>query len=163
MTLEVPKISRAWWKEASVYQVYPASFQDSNGDGIGDIPGIISRLDHIQALGVNILWISPITKSPQVDMGYDVSDYRDIHPPYGTMADVDKLIEGCHSRGIKFVMDMVFNHTSDQHEWFQKSRSSLDSECRDFYIWSKPRYDMNGQRRPPNNWRADFVGKVSLS
>ena len=105
---------RAWWKESSVYQIYPASFKDSNADGIGDVPGITSKLDYIKALGVDIIWICPIYKSPQVDMGYDISDYKDIHPPYGTLADVDKLIEGCHSRGMKFVMDLVVNHTSDQ-------------------------------------------------
>jgi len=107
-------IKRAWWKESSVYQIYPSSFKDSNGDGLGDLPGILSKLDYIKALGIDIVWVCPIYKSPQVDMGYDISDYKDIHPPYGTVADVDKLIEGCHQRGMKFVMDLVVNHTSDQ-------------------------------------------------
>ena len=107
-------IKRAWWKESSVYQIYPASYKDSNGDGIGDIPGIISKLDYIKALGVDIVWLCPVYKSPQVDMGYDISDYKAIHKPYGTVEDVDKLIEGCHKRGMKFLMDLVVNHTSDQ-------------------------------------------------
>ena len=111
-TLSGPK--RAWWKESSVYQIYPSSFKDSNGDGLGDIPGITSKLDYIKALGVDIVWVCPIYKSPQVDMGYDISDYRDIHAPYGTLKDVDELIDGCHKRGLKFVMDLVVNHTSDQ-------------------------------------------------
>jgi glycosidase len=105
---------RAWWKESSVYQIYPASFKDSNGDGIGDIPGIISKLDYIKALGVDIIWLSPISQSPQVDMGYDVSDYYAIHPPYGTLEDVEMLIKGIRARGMKYVMDLVVNHTSDQ-------------------------------------------------
>lgn len=125
-----PLVKRAWWKEASVYQIYPSSFKDSNGDGLGDLPGIYSKLDYIKALGVDIIWVRsfplpfylsltrkqvcPIYKSPQVDMGYDISDYRDIHPPFGTVADVDKIIKGCHDRGMKFVMDLVVNHSSDQ-------------------------------------------------
>jgi glycosidase len=114
MDLTVDHVKRAWWKESSVYQIYPASFKDSNGDGIGDLPGIYSKLDYIKALGVDIIWLCPIYKSPQVDMGYDISDYREIHKPYGTVDDVDKLIKGCHERGMKFVMDLVVNHTSDQ-------------------------------------------------
>lgn len=106
--------NRAWWKEASVYQIYPSSFKDSNGDGIGDIPGITSELDYLKNLGVDLVWLSPILQSPQVDMGYDISDYRKIHPPYGTMDDVDDLIKGLHDRGMKYVMDLVVNHTSDQ-------------------------------------------------
>lgn len=106
--------SRAWWKESSVYQIYPASFKDSNSDGIGDIPGITSKLDYIKSLGVDMVWLSPILQSPQVDMGYDVSDYKKIHEPYGTLDDVDDLIAGLHSRGMKYVMDLVVNHTSDQ-------------------------------------------------
>ncbi|KAK9334485.1 glycoside hydrolase superfamily [Lipomyces starkeyi] len=123
-------VKRAWWKEASVYQIYPSSFKDSNGDGIGDIPGIISKLDYIQALGINVVWVCPIFKSPQVDMGYDISDYKDIHAPYGTVADVEKLIECLHSRGMKLVMDLVVNHTSDQHTWFQEAKKSKDNEFR---------------------------------
>lgn len=112
----VNRVPRAWWKEASVYQIYPSSFKDSNGDGIGDIPGIISKLDYIKQLGVDIVWLSPIFKSPQADMGYDISDYCDIHEPYGTIEDVDELIRGLHSRGMKCILDLVVNHTSDQVE-----------------------------------------------
>jgi glycosidase len=112
MTSPPPK--RAWWKEASVYQIYPASFADSNNDGVGDVPGITSKLDYIKALGVDIIWVCPIYKSPQVDMGYDIEDYKDIHKPYGTVKDVETLIQGCHDRGMKLVMDLVVNHTSDQ-------------------------------------------------
>ncbi|KAJ9643411.1 hypothetical protein H2199_004090 [Coniosporium tulheliwenetii] len=153
-------VHRAWWKEASVYQIYPASFKDSNGDGLGDIPGIISKLDYIKALGVDMVWVCPIYKSPQVDMGYDISDYEDIHAPYGTVADVEKLIEGLHNRGMKFVMDLVVNHTSDQHKWFQEAKKSKDSEFRDFYIWRKPKYDADGKRQPPNNWAAAWGGSA---
>ncbi|KAJ9665532.1 hypothetical protein H2201_004414 [Coniosporium apollinis] len=153
-------VHRAWWKEASVYQIYPASFKDSNGDGLGDVPGIISKLDYIKALGVDMVWVCPIYKSPQVDMGYDISDYEDIHAPYGTVADVEKLIEGLHSRGMKFVMDLVVNHTSDQHKWFQEAKKSKDSEFRDFYIWRKPKYDADGKRQPPNNWAAAWGGSA---
>lgn len=124
--LNTPKpANRAWWKEASVYQIYPSSFKDSNGDGIGDIPGITSELDYLKNLGVDLVWLSPILQSPQVDMGYDVSDYRNIHPPYGTMDDHDNLIKGLHSRGMKYVMDLVVNHTSDQVCYLQnRSRES---------------------------------------
>ncbi|KAK9311294.1 glycoside hydrolase superfamily [Lipomyces starkeyi] len=153
-------VKRAWWKEASVYQIYPSSFKDSNGDGIGDIPGIISKLDYIQALGINVVWVCPIFKSPQVDMGYDISDYKDIHAPYGNVADVEKLIECLHSRGMKLVMDLVVNHTSDQHTWFQEAKKSKDNEFRDYYIWKKPKYDSNGQRVPPNNWAACWGGSA---
>ncbi|KAN0104502.1 glycoside hydrolase family 13 protein [Hyaloscypha variabilis] len=153
-------IKRAWWKEASVYQIYPASFKDSNGDGIGDLPGIFSKLDYIKALGVDIIWLCPIYKSPQVDMGYDISDYYKIHAPYGTVADVDKLIQGCHERGMKFVMDLVVNHTSDQHKWFQESKKGKDNEFRDWYMWKKPKFDAEGNRHPPNNWAAAWGGSV---
>ncbi|BAE59534.1 unnamed protein product [Aspergillus oryzae RIB40] len=153
-------VNAAWWKEASVYQIYPASFKDSNGDGIGDIPGIISELDYLKALGIDLVWLSPILQSPQVDMGYDVSDYYRIHPPYGTVEDVDALIQGLHQRGMRYVMDLVVNHTSDQHEWFKQSRSSSDNEYRDWYIWKKPKYDANGVRQPPNNWGAYFGGSA---
>lgn len=153
-------VKRAWWKEAAVYQIYPASFKDSNGDGLGDIPGIISKLDYIKTLGVDIIWLSPIYASPQVDYGYDISNYKDIYPPYGTLADVDELIKGCHSRGLKFVMDLVVNHTSDQHEWFQESKKSKANEYREFYIWRKPKYDQNGKRQPPNNWGSMWGGSA---
>ncbi|KAL8243580.1 hypothetical protein R6Q59_009838 [Mikania micrantha] len=151
---------RQWWKEASVYQIYPASFKDSNGDGVGDIPGIISELDYIKSLGVDVVWLSPILQSPQVDMGYDISDYKDIHRPYGTMADHDALIKGLHDRGMKYVLDLVVNHTSDQHEWFKQSRSSKENPYRDWYYWRPARYDADGNRMPPNNWEAAFSGSA---
>ncbi|KAI4131002.1 MAG: hypothetical protein LQ347_003152 [Umbilicaria vellea] len=156
----VNRVPRAWWKEASVYQIYPSSFKDSNGDGIGDIPGIISKLDYIKQLGVDIVWLSPIFKSPQADMGYDISDYCDIHEPYGTIEDVDELIRGLHSRGMKCILDLVVNHTSDQHDWFKQSRSSLSNSHREWYIWRKPKYDSAGKRQPPNNWKAIFGGSA---
>ncbi|KAE8355138.1 glycoside hydrolase superfamily [Aspergillus coremiiformis] len=159
MTKSAPQ-HRAWWKESSVYQIWPASFKDSNDDGIGDIPGIISKLDYIKNLGIDIVWLCPSYKSPQVDMGYDIADYYTIAEEYGTVADVEKLIQGCHDRGMKFLMDLVVNHTSDQHEWFQQSRSSRDNEFRNWYIWKPARYDEEGNRRPPNNWVSHFQGSA---
>ncbi|KAJ5885100.1 oligo-1-6-glucosidase [Penicillium taxi] len=151
---------RAWWKECSVYQIWPASYKDSNDDGIGDITGIISKLDYIKNLGVDIVWLCPSYKSPQVDMGYDISDYYTIAEEYGTVADVESLIQGCHKRGMKLLMDLVVNHTSDQHDWFKKSRSSKDSEYRNWYVWKAPRYDEQGNRHPPNNWVSHFQGSA---
>lgn len=152
------QIHRAWWKESSVYQIWPASFKDSNDDGIGDIPGIISKLDYIKDIGVDIVWLCPSYKSPQVDMGYDIADYYSIAEEYGTVADVERLIKGCHDRGMKLLMDLVVNHTSDQHEWFKKSRSSKDSEYRNWYVWKPAKYDEQGNRQPPNNWVSHFQG-----
>lgn len=160
MTLDTVEIKQAWWKEASVYQIYPASFQDSNGDGVGDIKGIISRLDYIKSLGVDIVWLNPFFDSPQVDMGYDVADYKKIYSPYGTMEDVEQLISGLHSRGMKMLVDLVVNHTSDKHEWFQNSRSSIDNPFREWYIWRKPKIDSNGKKHPPNNWLSYFGGSA---
>ena len=151
---------KAWWKETSVYQIYPASFKDSNNDGIGDLEGIISEVDYLHRLGVECVWLSPILKSPQVDMGYDISNYKVVDPQYGSIEDVDRLIKELHSRGMKLIMDLVVNHTSDQHEWFQQSRSSKDNEYRDWYIWRPARHDANGNRHPPNNWAAAFQGSV---
>ncbi len=145
----------AWWKEQVVYQIYPRSFQDSNGDGIGDIPGIISRLDELKALGIGIIWLSPVYCSPDADNGYDISDYRDINPRFGTMADMDRLFEQAQKRGIKIIMDLVINHTSDEHEWFQKSRDK-SSPYRDYYIW-RPGKPEGG---PPNNWTGFFMGST---
>ncbi|KAL2816230.1 glycoside hydrolase superfamily [Aspergillus cavernicola] len=150
---------KVWWKESTVYQVYPSSFRDSNGDGIGDIQGVISKLDYIKTLGADIVWLNPIFSSPQVDVGYDISDYYGIHPPYGTVADVDELAAGLHARGMKLVLDLVVNHTSDQHPWFQESRSSLTNSYRDWYIWKKPVYK-DGQQQPPNNWKSYFGGSA---
>lgn len=141
-----------WWQKTTVYQVYPRSFKDSNGDGIGDIQGIISKLDYIQDMGFETIWFSPFFKSPQQDCGYDISDYLSIAPEYGTMNDADSLIEEVHRRGMKIVLDMVMNHTSIEHPWFLESRSSRDNPRRDWYIWR----DGKG-RRPPTNWKA-WVG-----
>jgi oligo-1,6-glucosidase len=151
---------RGWWKEGTVYQIYPASFKDSNGDGVGDIPGIISKLDYLKDLGVDILWLSPHYKSPQVDMGYDISDYKDVHAPYGTLQDVKDLIAGCHKRNMKLIFDLVVNHTSNEHPWFQESRKSKDSPKRDWYIWRPARYDEQGNRLPPCNWCSFFNGSA---
>lgn len=141
----------AWWQERVVYQIYPRSFADSNGDGIGDIPGIIAHLDALKDLGVGIIWLSPVYRSPGADNGYDISDYRDINPEFGTMADMDELIEETNKRDIKLVMDLVINHTSDEHAWFQASRDK-NSPYRDYYIW-RPGKD----GRPPNNWTSFFA------
>ena len=147
-----------WWKDAVFYQIYPASFQDSNGDGWGDIPGVLSRIDYLHELGVDVVWLSPIFESPQADMGYDVSDYQKIYAPYGTIEDVDALTSACHERGMKLILDLVVNHTSIEHEWFKESRSSKDNPKRDWYIWRPARYDENGERLPPTNWRSYFAG-----
>lgn len=143
---------RKWWKEAVAYQIYPMSFCDSNGDGIGDLNGILSKLDYLKELGVDIIWLSPIYDSPNDDNGYDIRDYKAIHKDYGTMADFDHLLSEVHKRGMKLIMDMVLNHTSDEHRWFQSSVHDPDSPYRDYYIWRKGR-DAN---TPPNNWRSFF-------
>ncbi|KAI0684457.1 glycoside hydrolase superfamily [Cytidiella melzeri] len=150
--------TRAWWKSAVIYQIYPISFFDSNGDGLGDLPGIYQKLDYIKALGADVIWLCPIYKSPLADMGYDISDYQSIDPRYGTLEDWDRLLAGVHERGMKLLMDFVANHTSDEHEWFKESRSSKTHPKRDWYIWRPPRYDENGQRHPPNNWKSIFQG-----
>ncbi len=149
-------MDRAWWKESIVYQIYPRSYQDSNGDGMGDIRGIINRLDHVQSLGVNVIWLSPVFQSPNDDNGYDVSDYCDIHPEFGTMADFDELLEGIHQRGMKLLIDLVFNHSSDEHAWFEEARQSKESPKRDYYIWKDPAADGG----PPNNWLSFFGGSA---
>lgn len=149
-----------WWKEAVVYQIYPASFLDSDADGLGDLPGIISKLDYIKSVGASAIWLSPIFKSPQYDMGYDVSDYREIHRPYGTVQDVEALIQGCHKRDIKILLDLVVNHTSHEHEWFRESRSSRTSPKRDWYFWRDPKFEPDGTRKPPNNWASIFGGSA---
>lgn len=137
-----------WWKNATIYQIYPASYKDSNGDGIGDIPGIHSKLDYIQALGVDAIWLCPMYDSPQYDMGYDIRDYEKVYEPYGTVADVEALIAACHERGMKILLDLVINHTSHLHAWFQESRASKTSAKRDWYIWRPAKYDADGKRRP---------------
>ncbi|KAF7551297.1 hypothetical protein G7046_g7758 [Stylonectria norvegica] len=151
---------RAWWKESSVYQVYPASFQDSTGSGVGDLKGIISRVDYLKNLGVDVVWLSPIFQSPQVDMGYDISDYKVIDPPYGDIGDVENLKNKLHDRGMKLVLDLVVNHTSDQHGWFKESRKSKDNPYRDWYVWRPAKYDSEGNRQPPNNWESLFQGSA---
>jgi alpha-glucosidase len=146
--------SLAWWKQAVFYQIYPRSFMDSNGDGVGDLQGIIQRLDHLVDLGVDAVWISPIYPSPMADFGYDVSDYTGIHPLFGDMATFDRLLAEAHARGLKIVLDYVPNHTSDEHPWFIESRSSRDNPRRDWYIWKDPKPDGS----PPNNWESRFGG-----
>lgn len=144
-----------WWKKAVVYQVYPKSFQDSNGDGIGDLKGITSRLDYLKKLGIDAIWLSPLYQSPQVDNGYDISDYEAIDPQYGTMADMDELISEAKKRGIRIIMDLVINHTSDQHKWFIEARKSKDNPYRDYYIWRDP---VDGHE--PNGLKSAFSGSA---
>jgi len=148
-------IEKKWWKEEVIYQIYPRSFKDSNGDGIGDLRGVISKLDYLKDLGVDIIWLCPIYQSPNDDNGYDISDYYSIHPEFGTMEDFDELLKGLHDRGMKLLMDIVLNHTSDEHEWFEKSRASKDNNYRDYYFWKK---GVDGG--PPNNWKSFFGGSA---
>ena len=143
--------NKEWWKNAVIYQIYPRSFADSNGDGIGDIPGIISKLDHLQDLGINVIWLSPVYASPNEDNGYDISDYLSIHPDYGTMDDFDELVREAKARGISIVMDLVINHTSTEHEWFQKSRQGIEP-YKNYYYWS------DTWAGTPNNWTGFFGG-----
>lgn len=145
---------KTWWKEAVIYQIYPRSFMDSNGDGIGDLKGITSRLDYLKYLGVDVIWLSPVYQSPNDDNGYDISDYRDIMDEFGTMEDFDEMLAQAHKRGIRIVMDLVVNHTSDEHKWFMESRKSKDNPYRDYYIWREGKEDGSA----PNNWGACFGG-----
>lgn len=145
-----------WWRGAIIYQVYPRSMMDSNNDGIGDIPGIISKLDYIASLGVDAIWISPFFKSPMKDFGYDIADYRAIDPIFGSLADFDELIVQAHARNIKIIIDQVLNHTSDQHAWFEESRESKDNPKADWYVWA----DANPDGTPPNNWLSIFGGSA---
>ncbi|WP_367370770.1 glycoside hydrolase family 13 protein [Leuconostoc carnosum] len=144
-----------WWQEAVVYQIYPRSFQDSNGDGIGDIPGIIQRLPYLKKLGIQVIWLSPIYQSPNDDNGYDISDYQKILPEFGTMADVEEMLQVSHQLGLKIMMDLVVNHTSDEHDWFKASRKTKNNPYRDYYIWRDP---VDGHE--PNNWLSDFGGSA---
>ena len=148
-------MKKAWWKESVVYQIYPRSFCDANGDGIGDLRGITQKLDYLKELGVSVVWLSPVYKSPNDDNGYDISNYQDIMDEFGTLADWRELLAGMHGRGIKLVMDLVVNHTSDEHRWFQESRTSKDNPYRDYYIW-RPAKD----GREPNNWKSFFSGSA---
>ena len=149
-----------WWKQAVVYQIYPQSYKDSNGDGVGDFKGITSKLDYIKSLGVDVIWVCPHYKSPQVDMGYDVADYEAVHEAYGSLEDAEECIRECHARGLRIIFDLVVNHTSDQHAWFKESRSSKTNPKADWYMWKPARYDADGKRLPPNNWKAHFGGSV---
>ncbi|KHF38134.1 glycoside hydrolase family 13 protein [Halalkalibacter okhensis] len=147
-------MERTWWKEAVAYQIYPRSFMDSNGDGVGDLRGVIQKLDYIRDLGIDVIWICPMYKSPNDDNGYDISDYQDIMDEFGTMKDFDDLLEEIHLRGMKLIIDLVINHTSDEHPWFIESRSSKESPKRDWYIWRDPKPDGS----EPNNWESIFSG-----
>lgn len=149
-----------WWKNAICYQIWPASYKDSNGDGFGDIPGVISTLDYLKDLGIDLIWLSPMYDSPQHDMGYDIRNYEDVWPKFGTLKDMEKLIEGVHRRGMKLILDLVVNHSSNEHPWFLESKSSRDNPKHDWYIWRDPKYDAEGKRQPPSNWRAVFGGSA---
>ncbi|TLS36501.1 glycoside hydrolase family 13 protein [Pseudalkalibacillus caeni] len=148
-------MNKKWWKESVVYQIYPRSFNDSNGDGIGDLKGITLKLDYLKELGIDVVWLSPVYKSPNDDNGYDISDYQDIMDEFGTMKDWEELLDGLHSRGMKLMMDLVVNHSSDEHNWFVESRKSKDNEYRDYYIW---RPGKDGEE--PNNWTSFFSGSA---
>lgn len=152
------KVKHTWWKEAVAYQIYPRSFVDSNGDGIGDLRGIISKLDYLKDLGIDVLWVCPFFKSPNDDNGYDISDYQDIMAEFGTMQDFDDLLKEVHARGMKIILDLVINHTSDEHPWFIESRSSKDNPKRDWYIWADGKPDGS----EPNNWESIFHGSAWL-
>jgi alpha-glucosidase len=145
-----------WWKNAVIYEIYPRSFQDSNGDGVGDLNGITERLDYLRDLGVDAIWISPMYPSPQVDFGYDIADYRNIDPQYGTLADFDRLLAAAKQRHIRIILDMVLNHTSDRHPWFIESARSKSDPKHDWYVWRDGKTDSSGKRLPPNNWQSVF-------
>ena len=159
---QTPPVAADWWKSAVVYQVYPRSFADSNGDGVGDLGGIVARLDYLATLGVDVLWLSPVYPSPQDDNGYDISDYQGIDPIFGSLAEFDTLVDGVHERGMRLVMDLVVNHTSDEHSWFVQSRSSPDSPKRDWYWWRPPRAGMTAGEpgAEPTNWESFFSGSA---
>lgn len=144
-------MKKQWWKESVVYQIYPRSFMDSNGDGIGDLQGIISRLDYLKELGIDVVWLSPVYKSPNDDNGYDISDYQEIMREFGTLKDWEQLLGELHKRDIKLIMDLVVNHSSDEHIWFSEARKSKDNPYRDYYIWCEGK---NGKE--PNNWGSNF-------
>ena len=145
-----------WWQRAVIYQVYPQSFQDSNGDGIGDLKGLIQRLDYLQKLGIDAIWLSPVYQSPGQDNGYDISDYQAINPQFGTMADLEALIRQAKARDIRIIMDLVVNHTSDEHRWFKVSRQSRANPYRDYYIWR----DGSATGGPPNAMKSTFSGSA---
>ena len=149
-------MSGLWWKHGVIYQIYPRSFQDGNGDGVGDLQGMIKRLDYVRDLGVAAIWISPIFPSPMADFGYDVADYTDIDPLFGDLATFDRLLAAAHARNLKVILDYVPNHSSDQHPWFVESRKSRDNPYRDWYIWRNP----SPEGKEPNNWYSVFGGKA---
>jgi alpha-glucosidase len=143
-----------WWRGAAIYQVYPRSYCDSNGDGVGDLPGVTARLDHIAALGVDALWVSPFFTSPMHDYGYDVADYCDVDPIFGTLADFDALVARAHALGLKVLIDQVYAHTSDEHAWFRESRTDRTNPKADWYVWA----DAKADGSPPSNWQSVFGG-----
>ncbi len=153
------KNSRTWWKEMSVYQIWPRSFKDGNGDGIGDLKGILSKLDYIKSLGVDAIWFSPLYVSPFKDHGYDIADYRNISPDFGTMDDFKAVLDGAHERGLRIIMDLVINHTSDQNKWFLESKKSKDNPYHDWYIWRKGK-KIGNKKLPPNDWKSNFAGSA---
>lgn len=148
-------MKKTWWKEAVVYQIYPSSFMDSNNDGVGDIKGVIQKLDYLKELGIDVIWLSPVYKSPKDDNGYDISDYEDIMDEFGTMEDFDELLNEAHKRNIKILMDLVVNHSSDEHKWFIEAKKSKDNKYRDYYMWADPK-----DGKEPNNWGSFFGGSA---
>ncbi|MEK9609693.1 MAG: alpha-amylase family glycosyl hydrolase [Flavobacteriaceae bacterium] len=148
-------IERKWWKEGVVYQIYPRSFKDSTGNGVGDIEGIIQKLDYLQSLGITMIWLCPIYESPNHDNGYDISDYRNISDEFGGSTSFDRLLEAVHQRGLKLIMDLVVNHSSDEHHWFKEAKKSKDNPYHDYYIWRG-----DNQNQLPNNWQSFFNGSV---
>ncbi|MBR3974617.1 MAG: alpha-glucosidase [Clostridia bacterium] len=151
------EIKKSWYKEMSVYQIWPRSFCDGDGDGIGDLKGVLSKLDYIKSLGVDAIWFSPLYKSPQKDYGYDIADYRSINPEYGTLEEFKTVLDEAHKRGLRVIMDLVVNHTSNEHEWFLESKKGHDNPYHDYYYWKKGRF---GGKRPPNNWMSTFAGRA---
>jgi alpha-glucosidase len=152
----IPQSEVKWWQQGVIYQIYPRSFMDSNADGVGDLNGIKSKLDYLSWLGVDAIWLSPVFPSPMADFGYDISDYTGIEPVFGTLADFDALLAETHNRGLKLLLDLVPNHTSDEHPWFQAARSSRDNPKRDWYVWRDPAPDGG----PPKNWQSHFGGSA---
>ena len=153
----MPNPDPKWWKDAVCYQVWPASFKDSNGDGLGDIPGVISKLDYLKSLGIDCIWLSPMYDSPRHDQGYDIRDYKNVDPAFGSLNDMDDLIKGVHNRGMRIILDLVVNHTSNEHMWFRESAKSRDNPYSDFYIWRDPKV-VDGKICPPTNWASIFFG-----
>ena len=147
-----------WYKQMAVYQIWPRSFCDGNGDGIGDLWGVLKKLDYIKSLNVDAIWFSPLFPSPNADYGYDISDYMDIHPDYGNLDVFREVLDGAHARGMRVFMDLVVNHTSDEHRWFVESRKSKDNPYHDYYYWRKGKRTRSGRRLPPNNWSSVFEG-----